>query len=75
MNGIYTKRFLSCLSCPSPLNLFYDEQLLKDNGFRLILFCKPDSHPMLYETMAFLAANQALPAYSVRRWNGRYGAH
>jgi len=48
-------------------------QLLKDKRFHFILVCKPDSHPMLYETVAFLAANQVLPTYSVRHWNGRYG--
>jgi hypothetical protein len=47
-------------------------QLLKDKGFHFILVCKPDSHDMLYETVAFLAANQVLSTYAVRRWNGRY---
>jgi hypothetical protein len=48
-------------------------QTLKDNKFHFILVCKEDSHPMLYETVAFLAANQVLPTFSVRRWNGRFG--
>jgi hypothetical protein len=48
-------------------------QLLKDKELRFILVCKPDSHPMLYETIHFLGSNQILPTYSVRRWNGRYG--
>jgi len=35
--------------------------------------CKPDSHPALYETVAFLAANGVLSTYQKRLWNGRFG--
>ncbi len=47
-------------------------QLLKDKHFHFILVCKPDSHPHLYETVKFLAANHVLGMKVVRRWNGKY---
>ncbi len=45
---------------------------LKDQHYRFILVCKPDSHPQLYQTAAFLAANQVLGCKVVRRWVGKY---
>jgi hypothetical protein len=45
---------------------------LKSKGLHLILVCKPDSHPFLYETVDFLAASGVLGAKVVRRWVGRY---
>ena len=47
-------------------------QALKGKGLHLILVCKPDSHPFLYETVNFLAASGVLAAKVVRRWAGRY---
>lgn len=47
-------------------------QVLKDAQLHFILVCKPDSHVHLYETVAFLAANQALGTKVVRRWVGGY---
>ena len=47
-------------------------QALKDKHFHYILVCKPDSHTNLYQTVDFLAANQALGSKVVRRWVGRY---
>jgi hypothetical protein len=45
---------------------------LKDQGLHFILVCKPDSHPQLYQTVAFLAANGVLGRKVVRRWVGKY---
>lgn len=45
---------------------------LKDHGFHFILVCKPESHPHLYTTVAFLAAQQLLGTKVMRQWNGRY---
>ncbi len=45
---------------------------LKDKHFHFILVCKPDSHPQLYQTVAFLAANEVLGTKVVRRWMGKY---
>jgi hypothetical protein len=45
---------------------------LKDKGLHFILVCKPDSHPQLYQTVAFLAANGVLGRKVVRRWVGKY---
>lgn len=48
-------------------------QALKDQKLHFILVCKPDSHPALYETVAFLSANGVLASYQKRHWNGRFG--
>jgi hypothetical protein len=48
-------------------------QALKDQQLHFILVCKPDSHPALYEMVAFLAANGVLATYRKRHWNGRFG--
>jgi hypothetical protein len=45
---------------------------LKDKGLHFMLVCKPDSHPQLYQTVAFLAANGVLGRKVVRRWVGKY---
>jgi hypothetical protein len=45
---------------------------LKAKGFHLILVCKPDSHPFLYETVNFLAESGVLGTKVIRRWVGRY---
>jgi hypothetical protein len=47
-------------------------QAIRDKHFHFILVCKPDSHPDLYQTIAFLAANQVLGTKVVRRWVGKY---
>jgi hypothetical protein len=41
-------------------------QVLKDQKIHFILVCKPDSHPHLYETVAFLAAQEVLGIYRKR---------
>lgn len=46
--------------------------LLIAHRFQFILVCKPDSHPTLYDTRAFLAANGGVAQLVVRHWNGRY---
>ena len=48
-------------------------QKLKDKKLHFILVCKPDSHPALYETVDFLAANGVLGTLQKRQWNGRFG--
>ena len=47
-------------------------QDLKDKQLHFILVCKPDSHEELYQSVAFLEANQVLATKVVRRWLGRY---
>jgi hypothetical protein len=42
------------------------------NGFNFILVCKPDSHPKLYERIAFWQANAGLSTCERRHWNGRF---
>ncbi len=42
------------------------------NGFNFILVCKPDSHPKLYERIAFWQANAGLTTCERRHWNGRF---
>lgn len=44
--------------------------LEKDCNF--ILVCKPDSHPTLYERLAFWQANDGIAACESRHWNGRF---
>jgi hypothetical protein len=46
-------------------------QLLQDNHFHFILVCKPDTHPILYETLDFLSQNGVIQSFSTRRWNGK----
>ena len=40
-------------------------------GFNFILVCKPDSHPKLYERLAFWQAQGAMTQWEQRRRNGR----
>jgi hypothetical protein len=47
-------------------------QALKGKHFHFILVCKPDSHPNLYQTVEYLAANQVLGTKVTRRWVGKY---
>lgn len=48
-------------------------QALTDKKLHFLLVCKPDSHPHLYETVAFLAAQGTLGMYRKRVWNGKHG--
>jgi hypothetical protein len=48
-------------------------QALQDQKMHFILVCKPDSHPHLYESVAFFAAQGVLGTYRTRLWNGKYG--
>ena len=41
-------------------------------GFNFIVVCKPDSHPKLYERVAFWQANDGIAACESRHWNGRF---
>jgi len=41
-------------------------------GFNFIVVCKPDSHPKLYERVAFWHANDGITACERRHWNGRF---
>ena len=41
-------------------------------GYNFILVCKPDSHPTLYERLAFWQANAGIATREDRRWHGRY---
>src|SRR5713101_2550501 len=46
--------------------------LALENGFNFILVCQPDSHPKLYERVAFWQANDGIAAWESRHWNGRF---
>lgn len=46
--------------------------LLHDKHLHFILVCKPDSHPELYQTVDFLAANAVLGSKVVRHWTGKH---
>jgi len=48
-------------------------EAVKDAKMHLILVCKEDSHPQLYETVAFLEAQGVLGKYQKRHWNGKFG--
>jgi hypothetical protein len=41
-------------------------------GFNFILVCKPDSHPKLYDRIAFWHTNDGISACESRHWNGRF---
>lgn len=47
-------------------------KLALENGFNVIFVCKPDSHPTLYERVAFWQANDGMVQMESRHWNGRY---
>jgi len=55
------------LYCNQP----FCEQVLEQK-FNFIFVCKPDSHPELYQTVAFLAANGQVEQFSERLWKGKY---
>jgi hypothetical protein len=41
-------------------------------GVNFLVVCKPDSHPQLYERIAFWHANDGITACERRRWHGRF---
>jgi hypothetical protein len=41
-------------------------------GFNFLLVCKPDSHPKLYERIAFWHAHDGIATWENRHWNGRF---
>ena len=43
-------------------------------GFNFIVVCQPDSHPKLYERVAFWHANDGITACERRHWHGRFTA-
>lgn len=47
-------------------------QLALDHDFNFILVSKPDSHPILYQWLDFLAANDDLDQLQVHHFNGRF---
>jgi len=47
-------------------------KLALENGFNFIFVCKPDSHPTLYERVAFWQATDGMVQMESRHWNGRY---
>lgn len=55
------------LYCNQPLC-----QLALEKKFNFIFVCKPDSHQILYEWLAFLTANGDIDQLQVNRWNGRF---
>jgi hypothetical protein len=46
--------------------------LAREKGFNCIVVCKPDSHPKLYERLAFWQANDGITTCESRHWNGRF---
>jgi hypothetical protein len=48
-------------------------EAVKSTKMHFILVCKEDSHPQLYETVAFLEAQGVLGRHQKRRWSGKYG--
>jgi hypothetical protein len=70
--GYYAKRNVTILGD----DLFSRQpfcQALQDQNLHFILVCKPDSHPHLYESVAFLAVQGVLGTYRRRAWNGKHG--
>jgi hypothetical protein len=55
------------LYCNQP----FCESVLKKQ-FNFIFVCKPDSHPELYQTLAFLEANGGVASFSERMWKGKH---
>ena len=43
-----------------------------EHDFNFMFVCLPQSHPTLYEWLAFLEANDEVKTTSQRRWNGRF---
>ena len=46
--------------------------LALQQGCNFIFTCKPDSHPTLYERLAFWQATDGMAEREGRRWNGRF---
>ena len=46
--------------------------LVLHNRLNFIFPCKPDSHPTLYERLAFWQATDSMAVCEGRRWNGRF---
>src|SRR5882672_7704558 len=42
-----------------------------EKGCNFLVVCQPDSHPKLYERVAFWHANGGIAACESRHWNGR----
>ena len=55
------------LFCNQPLC-----ELMLEKKFNFILTCKPDSHPELYQMVAFLEANGQVEQFSERVWKGKH---
>lgn len=55
------------LYCNQPLC-----QLILEQKFNFIFTCKPDSHQILYEWLASLAAGKDIDQLALRRFNGRF---
>jgi hypothetical protein len=47
-------------------------ELILDHKFNFIFVCKPDSHQILYEWVASLAASDDIDQVTLRRFNGRF---
>jgi hypothetical protein len=47
-------------------------EVVLQHRFHCIFTCKPDSHPTLYERIAFWQANDAMAEREVHHWNGRF---
>jgi hypothetical protein len=47
-------------------------QYCLDHNFNFIFVCLPSSHPILYEWLAYLEANEEVKTTQHRRWNGKY---
>lgn len=49
-------------------------QLIAETYRQFFIFvCKPESHPGLYETIAFLNRNNGIEKVTQRHWNGKHG--
>jgi hypothetical protein len=48
-------------------------EAVQDAKMHFILVCKEDSHPQLYEMVAYLDTQGELGKYQRRRWNGKHG--
>ncbi len=49
-------------------------QLIVETYRQFFIFtCKPESHPSLYESLAFLEKNKSVEKVTQRHWNGKHG--
>ncbi len=46
--------------------------MARAKGCNFLLVCTPDSHPTLYERVAFWHANDGIAVWESRHWNGRF---